>query len=177
MGALHTPLEVSRSRGFARFGGRQDEMATLEAALGRAIAGSAQVVGIVGEPGVGKSRLCFEFLERCRARGLAIFEAHGVPHGRALPLLPMLELFRSFFGITEQDPDLAAREKIAGRFLLLDEGRREDLPLVFDLLGVSGPERPAPPMDPESRQRQLAATVKRVTRMWGRRQPSVTFLE
>ena len=73
-------------------------------------------------------RLCFEFLERCRARGLAIFEAHGVPHGKALPLLPMLELFRSFFGITDEDPDQIAREKIAGRFLLLDEGLREVLP-------------------------------------------------
>jgi predicted ATPase len=145
--------------------------------VARAIGGSAQVVGIVGEPGVGKSRLCFEFLERCRTRGLAIFEAHGVPHGKALPLLPMLELFRNFFGITQQDTDQAAREKIAGRFLLLDESLREVLPLVFDLLGVSDPERPAPPLDPESRQRQLAAMVKRVTQMWGRRQPAVTFLE
>jgi class 3 adenylate cyclase/predicted ATPase len=177
IGALHTPLEVSRSRGFSRFVGRQDDMAALEAALARAIARSAQVVGIVGEPGVGKSRLCFEFLERCRARGLAIVEAHGVPHGKALPLLPMFELFRNFFGITEQDPDQAVREKIAGRFLLLDESLREVLPLVFDLLGVSDPERPAPPMDPESRQRLLAAMVKRVTQMWGRRQPSLIFLE
>jgi class 3 adenylate cyclase len=92
IGALRTRLEVSRSRGFSRFVGRQDETAALEAALARAIGGSAQVVGIVGEPGVGKSRLCFEFLERCRARGLPIFEAQGVPHGKALPLLPMLEL-------------------------------------------------------------------------------------
>jgi predicted ATPase len=152
-------------------------MATLEAALARAIGGSAQVVGIVGEPGVGKSRLCFEFLERCRARGLAIYEAHGVPHGKALPLLPMLELFRNFFGITDEDPDQIAREKIAGRFLLLDESLREVLPLLFDLLGVSDPERPAPASDPDTRQRQLAAVVKRVTQMWGRRQPAVTFLE
>jgi class 3 adenylate cyclase/predicted ATPase/DNA-binding IscR family transcriptional regulator/ribosomal protein L40E len=177
MGALRTRLEVSRSRGFSRFVGRLDEMAALEAALARAIGGAAQVVGIVGEPGVGKSRLCFEFLERCRARGLAIFEAHGVPHGKALPLLPMLELFRNFFGITEQDSDQVAREKIAGRYVLLDESLREALPLVFDLLGISDPERPAPAMDPESRQRQLVAVVKRVTQMWGRRQTSVTFLE
>jgi class 3 adenylate cyclase/predicted ATPase len=177
VGRIRTRLEVSRSRGFSRFVGRQDETAALEAALARAIGGSAQVVGIVGEPGVGKSRLCFEFVEGCRGRGLSIFEAHGVPHGKALPLLPMLELFRSFFGITDQDADQTAREKIAGRFLLLDESLREVLPLVFDLLGVSDPERPAPPMDPQSRQRQLVAVVKRVTQMWGRRQPAVTFLE
>src|SRR5262245_27759935 len=177
VGALHTPLEVSRSRGFSRFVGRVDEMAALEAALARAIGGNAQVVGIVGEAGVGKSRLCFEFLERCRARDLAISEAHGVPHGKALQLLPMLELLRSFFSITEQDSDQAVREKIAGRYVLLDESLREALPLVFDLLGVSDPERPAPAMDPQSRQRQLVSVVKRVTQMWGRRQPAVIFLE
>jgi class 3 adenylate cyclase len=78
MGVLHTPLEISRSRGFSRFVGRLDEMAALEAALAHATAGSAQVVGIVGEPGVGKSRLCFEFLERCRAQGLSIFEERAI---------------------------------------------------------------------------------------------------
>jgi class 3 adenylate cyclase/predicted ATPase len=177
IGALHTPLEVSRSRGFSRFVGRVDETAALEAALARALEGNAQVVGVVGEPGVGKSRLCYEFLERCRARGLMILEAHGVPHGKAIPLLPMLELFRSFFGITDQDSDRVAREKIAGRYLLLDESLREVLPLVFDLLGVSDPERPAPQMDPESRRRQLHAVAKRVTHMWGRRQSGVVLLE
>jgi predicted ATPase len=177
VGRVRTRLEVSHARGFSKFVGRHNEMAVLEMALERAIAGNAEVVGIVGEPGVGKSRLCFEFLERCRARGLAIYEAHGVPYGKSLPLLPMLELFRSFFGIREQDAPQAAREKIAGRFLLLDESLREVLPLIFDLLGVSDPERPSPAMDPESRQRQLAAIVKRVTHMWGRRQPAVMFLE
>src|SRR5215467_14134542 len=160
VGALRTTLEVSRSRGFSRFVGRMDEMAALKAALARAIGGSAQVVGVVGEPGVGKSRLCFEFLERCQERGLSIFEAHGVPHGKALPLLPMLELFRNFFGIMEQDSDQTAREKVAGRYVLLDESLRDALPLVFDLLGVSDPKRPSPAMDPQSRQRQLVSVVK-----------------
>jgi class 3 adenylate cyclase len=74
VGPLRSPLEVSRSRGFSRFVGRQTEMAALEAALSQSLDGSAQVIGVVGEPGVGKSRLCFEFLERCRERGLAIFQ-------------------------------------------------------------------------------------------------------
>src|SRR5262249_8169697 len=69
------------------------------------------------------------------------------------------------------------REKIAGRYVLLDESLREVLPLVFDLLGVSDPERPVPAMDPQSRQRQLVSVFKRVTQMWGRRQPAVIFLE
>jgi predicted ATPase len=96
-------------------------MAALEAALGQAIAGNAQVVGVVAEPGTGKSRLCFEFVERCRARGVTVYEAHGLSHTKLVPFHPILELLRAVFRITEQDGNEAAREKIAGRMLLLDE--------------------------------------------------------
>jgi adenylate cyclase len=177
MGALRTRLDVSRARGFSKFVGRTDEVAALEAALERALQGNGRVVGVVGEAGVGKSRLCFEFLERCRAQGLTTYEAHGVAHGKAIPFLPILGLFRSYLGITEQDRPEAAREKIAGRLLLLDDSFREALPLVFGFLGVSDPERPAPRMDPEARQRQLYGLVKRVLKARGLRETTVTLLE
>jgi hypothetical protein len=61
LGALRSRLDLSRARGFSKFAGRADEMATLEAGLERAIAGSRQVVGVVGEAGIGKSRLSYEF--------------------------------------------------------------------------------------------------------------------
>jgi predicted ATPase len=66
-------------------------MAALEAALEQAIAGNAQVVGVVAEPGTGKSRLCYELAERCRAREIPVYEGHGVSHGKTIPLLPALE--------------------------------------------------------------------------------------
>src|SRR5205807_116671 len=84
LGRLRTRLEVSRARGFSKFVGRQSEMSALEAALEQANAGNAQVIGVVAEPGTGKSRLCHEFAERCRARGIAVHEAHGVAHGKAV---------------------------------------------------------------------------------------------
>ena len=62
-------------------------MVLLEAALDRAVAGEGQVVGVVGEAGVGKSRLCFEFVERCRAKGITVREARGVSHGKSIPFL------------------------------------------------------------------------------------------
>src|SRR5439155_1377617 len=99
VGPLRTPLDVSRARGFSRFVGRDEEQAMLEAALGRALAGSGQVVGVVAEPGVGKSRLCHEFAERCRARGIPVHEAHAVAHGMMVPLVPVLEYLRGYFGI------------------------------------------------------------------------------
>src|SRR5262245_32881803 len=132
VGRARTRLDESRSRGFTKFVGRQREMAALEAALEQAISGNAQVVGVVAEPGTGKSRLCYEFTERCRAREIPVYEGHGVSHGKAIPLLPVLEFQRSYFGITEHDTARAARDKIAGRTLLLDETLSEALPIMFD---------------------------------------------
>jgi hypothetical protein len=127
IGRLRTRLEVSHARGFSKFVGRHSEMAALQAALERAIAGNAQVLGVVAEPGTGKSRLCYEFAEACRAREILVYEGHGVSHGKAIPLLPILEFLRSSFGITEHDAARAARDKIAGRMVLFDETLAERL--------------------------------------------------
>src|SRR5262249_12842059 len=154
VGRVRTRIDESRARGFSKFVGRHSEMTALEAALEQAIAGNAQVVGIVAEPGTGKSRLCYEFADQCRAREMLIYEGHGVSHGKAIPLLPILEFLRSSFGITEHDTARAARDKIAGRMVLLDETLTEWLPIVFDFLGVPDPERPAPTLGPEARQRR-----------------------
>ena len=176
-GPLRTRMDVSRVRGFSRFVGRAEEMQLLEAALTSAEQGNGRIVGVVGDAGIGKSRLCYEFLERCRARAITTYEARGVAHGKAIPFLPILQLFRAFYGITEQDGEATAREKIAGRMLLLDERFRESLPLVFDFLGVSDPEHPSPRMDPDARQRQLFAAVRGVIQARGQRETTVTLLE
>src|SRR5262249_10233326 len=84
---------------------------------------------------------------------------------------------RTFFGITEQDSDATARERIAGRLLLLDERLRESLPLMFDFMGVPDPEQPPPRLDPEARQRQMFDVVRRVIQARGHRETSVTLLE
>jgi len=176
-GTLRTRLDRSQARGFSRFVGRADEMAVLESALARALEGDGQVVGVVADAGVGKSRLCFEFLERCRARGIVTHRASGVAHGKSLPFLPILELLRDYYGITAADSAAIAREKIAGRLLLLDRAFDEILPVVFDFLAVGDPEHPAPPMDPEARQRLLFELFRRAIQLRGRREPTVTLLE
>src|SRR5208282_2462790 len=90
VGALRTRLDFSRARGFSKCVGREREMATLESALESAIAGHGQVVGVVAEAGTGKSRLCLEFVERCRARGVRVNEGHCPAHGKTIPYLPLL---------------------------------------------------------------------------------------
>src|SRR5262249_52664639 len=158
-GPLRTKLDISRARGFSRFVGRESDMQSLDAALVQAQAGNGQIVGIVAEAGTGKSRLSFEFLERCRGRGMNVLMGGAVAHGKNIPYLPMLEVFRSYYGISEADSDQAVREKIAGRLLLTDESLRELLPVVFEFFGVTDPERPPPRMDPEAKLRQLFAVL------------------
>jgi len=177
VGALRTRLEVSRARGFSKFVGREDDIQALEAALARSRETGGQVVGVVAEAGVGKSRLCLEFVEGCRARGLRVLEAHAVAHGRNVPFLPILQVFRAYYDITEQDDDRTAREKIAGRLLLIDEGFREVLPLLFEFFGVADPAQPAPRMDPEARQRQLFGVLRRLVREGGQAESPVTLIE
>ncbi len=162
VGAARSRLDLSRERGFTRFVGREEEMTALEEALGRAQAGKGAVVGIVAEAGVGKSRISHEFAERCRARGIEVFEAQGQSHGRSIPLMPVLQMLRAYFGIGDRDPERIAREKIAGRALLLDPEFVDDLPLVFDFLGVPDPDRPVAQMSPEARRRALGRIVCRL---------------
>lgn len=177
IGVSRSRFDLSRARGLSRFVGRAADLRTLEDALEQTDAGNGQAVGIMAEAGTGKSRLCFEFLERCRARGMKIFEGRAVAHGRNIPLLPILEVFRSFFGITAQDDDRSAREKIAGRMVLLDQAFAETLPLVFDFLGVADPQRPAPRLDPDARQRQIIAVMRQLTHTVNETQPTVTMIE
>jgi class 3 adenylate cyclase/tetratricopeptide (TPR) repeat protein len=177
VGRLRTRIEVSRARGFSKFVGRADELASLEVALERARSGSGQVVGIVGEAGLGKSRLCYEFEETCRARGIPVQHASGVSHGKAIALLPILELFRQVLGISLGDDEREARQKIAGAIVLLDEELREELPLLFDFLGVPDSERPAPALDGEARQRRLLALLKRYSIARSQREPVVLVFE
>src|SRR5438094_5078436 len=176
-GTHRTRLDVARARGFSRLVGRQEETTTLEAALAHALDGQGQVVGVVGEPGVGESRLCHELAERARGQRIRVQAAHCVAHGKMIPFLPVLELLRDFFEITAQDGDEAARRKIAGTMLLLDKALTDALPLLFDFLGVSDPADPSPRMDPEARQRRLLALAKRVHMAQSRREPVVLLFE
>ena len=177
MGRYKTRLDLSRARGFSRFVGRAREMERLELAIERAASGEGQVVCVVADAGVGKSRLCSEFLERCQARGTLVNETHCPAHGKTIPLLPILGLMRSFFRIEEGDSAAEARRKIAGTLVLLDEAFSEALPLVFDFLGVPDPERPVSELDPEDRQRQLLDFMQRFVQARSASEPAVILVD
>lgn len=177
VGQARSRLDLARERGFSQFVGRESELDRLDEALERARGGEANAVGVVAEAGVGKSRLYHEFAQRCRAEGLEVFEAQAQSHGKSIPFMPILQMLRSFYGIGDQDPEQTAREKIAGRSLLLDPGFADDLPLIFDFLGVPDPERPVPKMNPEGRGRALGEFLCRLVSNPARRKTLVLIVE
>jgi class 3 adenylate cyclase/tetratricopeptide (TPR) repeat protein len=176
-GAARTPLEVAAARGFSRFVGRDREMAALEAAFAQTCDGNGQVIGVVAGPGVGKSRLCHEFVETCWTRGVDVFAAHGLAHTQSVPFVPVLEILRTQFGITDQDDAVTTQTKISQAILGLDASLDDALPLLYDFLGVPDPDRPAPAIDPEARQRQIFGALNRLRRARSDRGPVVILVE
>ena len=177
VGVAQGTLDVSKARGFSPFVGRSGELCLMEEAVEQAIAGEGQVIGIVGEPGVGKSRLCHEFAERQRANGIRVHRLAGLAHAKAVPLVPVLQFLRAYFEITDDDSPPTSRHRIASRLLDLDADFGDDLPLIFDFLSVPDPGHPPERMDPEARQRRLVELMKRLSRTRNLREPGITIIE
>jgi class 3 adenylate cyclase/tetratricopeptide (TPR) repeat protein len=160
-GKLRTRFDASRARGLSRFIGRKREMAVLEEAFERVLSSRrGEIVAVVGEAGIGKSRLVHEFLERCRARGHRVLTAHCLAHGKAIPLLPFMELLRDLFGIEERDSDEVCRNKIAGGMIRTGDALAPHVPFMLDFLGVPDAAQPVPSMDPELRRRRLKEVIE-----------------
>lgn len=155
-------FDMSRSRGLTRFVGRDPDLAVLESALARARSGEGVVLGVVAEAGTGKSRLFHEFIGACRARGMTVHVGRALSHGANIPYLPMLQVFRSHYGIDEQEEPASARDKIAGKLMRLGSEFTDYVPLVCELLGVADPALPQVQIDPDAKQRRLFELLRRV---------------
>ncbi|KAA0996100.1 AAA family ATPase [Paraburkholderia panacisoli] len=161
LGALRTRLQVAQRRGLARFVGRQAELEQLHRALEQATAGRGQMVAVVGEAGVGKSRLLLEFKERSR-RGCLVLETFSVSHGKAFAYLPLIELLRNYFQITAQDDEQRCRQKVTDQVLALERGLEGLLPYLLYLLGISESGSSLADMDPQIRR---GRTFEAITRL------------
>jgi class 3 adenylate cyclase/tetratricopeptide (TPR) repeat protein len=162
LGTARGHIDVARGWGLTRFVGREAELRELHDALTRAQGGDGQVVGVIADPGLGKSRLVSEFIQDIRKRGVEVHEAHCQAHARALPLMPVLEMMRSYFGITDDLDPPTARDRIQARVRQVDARLVGELPLLFEFLAVPDPDRPVGTIDPEARRRRLLELTRRL---------------
>ncbi|HKA52848.1 MAG TPA: adenylate/guanylate cyclase domain-containing protein [Candidatus Binatia bacterium] len=175
-GPLRTRLQVAARRGLVRFVGRQHEIEHVRRAWAQAQAGHGQIVGVVGEPGVGKSRLFHEF-KLISQPGCLVLEAFSVSHGKAYPYLPLVDLLKNYFHIAPLDDERSRREKITGRVLTLDRSLEDTLPYLFTLLGFADSTSSLQQMDPQIRRRRTFEAIKRLLVRESLKQPLILIFE
>jgi class 3 adenylate cyclase/tetratricopeptide (TPR) repeat protein len=176
LGPLRTRLQVAAKRGLTRFVGRQAELEQMKRALELARGGHGQIVAAMGDPGVGKSRLFFEF-KAVAASGCLVLEAYSVSHGKASAYLPVIDLLKSYFKITTEDDERARREKVAGKVVILDRTLEETLPYLYALLGISESDDPLAALDPQTRRRRTLEAIKRILVRESLSQPLIVMFE
>jgi class 3 adenylate cyclase/tetratricopeptide (TPR) repeat protein len=176
-GAARTRLDAAARRGLTRFVGRGTEMQQIRDALGRAGTGRGQVLAVVGEPGVGKSRLVWEVTLSSVIAGWRVLKAASVSYGKATSYLPVIDLLKSYFGVTERDGLQEIGEKVAGALERLDPSLRPALVPLLALLDVPVDDASWEALDPRQRRRRTLDGVRRVLLREAREQPLLLIFE
>jgi class 3 adenylate cyclase/tetratricopeptide (TPR) repeat protein/ribosomal protein L40E len=174
---VRSRLYAAAARGLTRFVGRESELDQLRQALELARAGHGQVVAVVGEPGVGKSRLYWEFTHSHRTAGWLFVESGSVSYGKATSYLPLIELLKSYFQIEAQDEARRIREKVAGRVFSLDRALEPWLPAYLTLLDVAPDDPQWERLDPPQKRQRTLEGVKRLLLRESHVQPILVMFE
>jgi tetratricopeptide (TPR) repeat protein len=176
-GPARSRLQARAARGLTRFVGRASELQQLAQALDRAAAGHGQIAAVVGEAGVGKSRLLWEFMRSHRTHGWLILESGSVSYGKATPYLPVIELLKAYFKIQDRDGRREIQERVAGKLLTLDRALEPLLTPLLALLDVPVDDAAWAALDPPQRRRRTLEAIKGVLLRESQVQPLLVIFE
>jgi class 3 adenylate cyclase len=175
--AIRRRLQASAARGLTPFVGRQQELVTLQQALEQAGTGHGQVVAVVGEPGVGKSRTVYEFLRSPHTPGWLILESASVSYGKATPYFPVIDVLKRYCHVEEHDDMRTIRAKVTGQVLTLDPALQDTLPALLSLLDALPDDSPFLKLDPPQRRQRILDALKRVLLRESQEQPLLVVFE
>jgi len=176
-GPARTRLQATARRGLTRFVGRDAELEQLRRAQQLAGDGHGQVAAVVGEAGVGKSRLVHEFTHSHRLQGWLVLESASVSYGKATSYAPVIDLLKGYFRIQDRDDLREVREKVTGKLLGLDEALKPTLPALLALLDVPVDDAAWRTLDPRQRRQRTLDAVKRLLLREAREQPLLVIFE
>ena len=176
-GQARTRLQAAARRGLTRFVGRDAELEQLHRAQQIAGDGHGQVAAIVGEAGVGKSRLVYEFTHSHRLQGWLVLESASVSYGKATSYLPVIDLLKGYFKIQDRDDVREIREKVTGKVLTLDRALEPTLPALLALLDVPVDDASWQTLDPGQRRQRTLDAVKRLLLREAREQALLVIFE
>ena len=175
--AVRRRLQAAAARGLTRFVGRQQELAALQQALEQAGAGHGQIVAVVGEAGVGKSRLVYEFVHSHHTQGWSVLESASVSYGKATPYFPVLDLLKRYSHIDDHDDTRTIRAKLTGQVLTLDAALQDVIPALLSLLDALPDDSPFRQLDPAQRRQRTLTALKRVLLRESQVQPLLLVCE
>jgi tetratricopeptide (TPR) repeat protein len=176
-GDARTRIQVAAGRGLTRFVGRDVELEQLRRAQQLAARGQGQVVALVGEAGVGKSRLVREFVHSQNTVECLVLESKSVSYGRATPYLPVIELLRDYFNVNIHDSTQSIRERMTGKVLALDASLQDTIPPMLDLLDALDPDDPFRSLDLAQRRQSTYQAVVRLLLSESRVRPVIAVFE
>jgi class 3 adenylate cyclase/tetratricopeptide (TPR) repeat protein len=176
-GTARTRLQAAALRGLTRFVGRDAEIEHLRRVLDQAATGHGQVAAIVGEAGVGKSRLVHEFTHSHRAQDWLILEASSVSYGKSTSYLPVIDLLKGYFKIGDRDDHREMRDKVLGRVLGLDRALEPVLAPLLALLDVPVQDPAWQNLEPAQRRQRTLEAVKRLLLRESQVQPLLVVFE
>ena len=175
--AVRSRFQAATTRGLTKFVGRTEEIAQLHEALELVRDGRGQVVALVGEPGVGKSRLLWEFAQSRQTAGCLVIEAASISHGKAMAYLPVIELLRTYFAIEPRDDSRRVREKVVAKLVSLGEPPEPLLPPLLALLDVSVDDERWTVLDASQRRQRIMDSVRHILLRESERQPVIVICE
>jgi class 3 adenylate cyclase/tetratricopeptide (TPR) repeat protein len=176
-GTARSRLQAAAGRGLTRFVGRQAEIATLAGAISRAAGGHGEIIAMVGEPGVGKSRLLWEFIHSHRVEGWLVVESASVSYGKASAYRPVIDLLKGYFRIEESDDGRSVREKVTGKLLNLDRQLEPLLSPLLSLLDAPLDDAAWDALEPTQRRAGIHEAVRRLLLREAQAQPMVVVFE
>ena len=175
--ALRRRLQAAAARGLTRFVGREAELVALRQALDQAGVGHGQVVAVVGEAGVGKSRLVYEGVHAHSTQGWRVLESASVSYGKATPYFPVIDLLKRYTHVEDADEPRTVRAKVTGQLLTLDETLQETVPALLWLLDVLPDDSPFRTLEPPQRRQRTLEALKRVLLRESQVQPLLLVFE
>jgi class 3 adenylate cyclase/tetratricopeptide (TPR) repeat protein len=176
-GPLRSRLHAAATRGLTRLVGRDGELGLLRQAFERAAAGRGQIMALVGEAGVGKSRLVWEVTHSPQTHGWLILESSSVSYGKAVPYLPVINLLKRYFKIQDRDDHDEVREKVSSKLRGFDEPLTATSPALLWLLDVPVEDRQWRTLDPPERRQRTLDAVKRLLLRESQAQPLLLVFE
>jgi class 3 adenylate cyclase/tetratricopeptide (TPR) repeat protein len=172
-----TRLQAATARGLTRFVGRDAEVEQIRRAVALARDGHGQLVALVGDPGVGKSRLVYEFTHSPSTQDWLTLEAGSVSYGKATSYLPVIDLLKAYFKLHDRESHREIREKVTDKVLAVDRALESTLPAVLALLDVTVDDAHWHALDPSQRRQRTLDGIKRLLLRESQRQPLLVVFE